>query len=269
MLSNTTGNDNTASGIFALSGNTMGGVNTAIGDFALDSNTTGSNNIAIGNGAGENLTTGSNNIEIGNSGNAPETNTIRIGVQGTQTATFIAGISGVGVASGAAVVVNSFGQLGVVPSSARYKREVRNMGDDSDRLMKLRPVSFRYKADPTSTQQYGLIAEEVAKVYPELVVNGADGKPQTVAYHLLPAMLLNELQKQARADQKRDWEQQRLVSQVEQQARQLALKDAQIAALQGQLTAVNKTNLAIDARLEALERQARRSKPERLAAAMR
>jgi prefoldin subunit 5 len=82
-------------------------------------------------------------------------------------------------------------------------------------------------------------------------------------------MLLNELQKQARADQKRDWEQQRVVSQVEQQARQLALKNAQIAALQGQLTAVNKTNLAIDARLEALERQARASKPERLVAAMR
>jgi hypothetical protein len=133
--------------------------------------------------------------------------------------------------SGAAVVVNSSGQLGVVSSSVRYKRDIRDMGDSSDRLMKLRPVAFRYKADQTSTQQYGLIAEEVAKVYPELVVNGADGKPQTVAYHLLAAMLLNELQK----------------------------KDRQITALQKQLDIQA-------ARLDALERLARASRPERLAA---
>jgi hypothetical protein len=93
-------------------------------------------------------------------------------------------------------VINGAGQLGTLTSSIRYKRDVHDMGDASDRLMKLRPVTFRYKADPT-TQQYGLIAEEVAKVYSELVVDGADGKPQTVAYHLLPAMLLNELKKQS------------------------------------------------------------------------
>jgi hypothetical protein len=112
------------------------------------------------------------------------------------------------------------------------------MGDASDKLMQLRPVSFRYKADPSNTQQYGLIAEEVEKVYPELVVNGADGNPETVAYHLLPAMLLNEVQK----------------------------KDKQIAALQQELAAVQKTNATIVARLDALERQARASRPERLAA---
>jgi endosialidase-like protein len=152
-------------------------------------------------------------------------------------------------------MVNSSGQLGVVPSSVRYKRDVRNMGDASDKLMKLRPVSFRYKADPKGAQQYGLIAEEVEKVYPELVVKGADGKPETVAYHLLPAMLLNELQKQARADQNRD--------------RELAQKDAQIAALQRQLAAMQQTNVAIDARFDALEQQARASRPERLAATTR
>jgi hypothetical protein len=132
-------------------------------------------------------------------------------------------------------------KLGVVPSSARYKRDIRDMGNASDKLMKLRPVSFRYKADPTGTQQYGLIAEEVAKVYPKLVVNGPDGKPQTVAYHLLPAMLLNELQKQSG---------------------QLEEKDQRITALQRQLD-------PLAARLDALERQTRASRPEHLATAIR
>jgi hypothetical protein len=136
----------------------------------------------------------------------------------------------------------------------RYKRDIQDMGEASDKLMKLRPVAFRYKADPTGVQEYGLIAEEVAKVYPELVIMGADGKPETVAYHLLPAMLLNEFQKQARADQQRD--------------RELAQKDAQIAALQQEISAMRRTNVAVDARLEALERQARTSRPERVATAM-
>jgi hypothetical protein len=257
-LSNTiTGSNNTASGGSALNDNTTGSDNTASGFSALVFNTTGSNNVAIGSSAGANLTTGSSNIDIYDAGVAGESNTIRIGTVGTQTATFIAGINGTGVTGGAAVVVNSAGQLGVLSSSGRYKHDIRDMGDASDRLMKLRPVSFRYKSDTTGTQQYGLIAEEVAKVYPELVVNGPDGKPETVAYHLLPAMLLNELQKQACADQNR--------------GRKLAQKDAQIAALQRQLAAVQKTNVEFDARMtarmDALEREARAPRPEHLAAA--
>ena len=254
-----TGNGNTVTGFDALDHDTTGDDNTAAGSDALQSNTTGSSNIGIGSFAGNNLTTGDNNIDIGNEGVAAESNTIRIGTQGTQTATFIAGIfGGPTIKKGCDVVASNTGLLGCAKSSARYKRDIRDMGDASDKLMKLRPVTFAYKADSTGTKQYGLIAEEVEKVYPELVIDGADGKPETVAYQVLPAMLLNQVQKQSRANQEL--------------ARQLAQKDAQIAALQRQLVALQKKNSEIDAlagRLDALERQARASRPDRLAAALR
>jgi hypothetical protein len=258
LNSNTTGGSNTATGEAALVANTTGGSNTATGVAALFSNTTGSNNIGIGSGAGGNLTTGVNNIDIGNAGVAAESNTIRIGTQGTQTGTFIAGIFGTPkIKKACGVVVESTGLVGCVKSSARYKRDIRDMGDASDKLMKLRPVAFRYKADSTGTQQYGLIAEEVGKVYPELVIDNTDGKPETVAYQVLPAMLLNEIQKQGRANQ--------------QMARQLARKDAQIAALQKQLDTIRKKDDQIDAlseRINALEQQARATRPDHLASAM-
>ncbi len=254
LFANTTGEQNTATGVAALQANTMGANNTATGAGALV-NTTGSSNIGIGSGAGTNLTTGDNNIDIGNKGGAAEANTIRIGTQGTQTSTFIAGIfGGPTIKKGCAVVASSTGLLGCAKSSARYKRDIRDMGDASDKLMKLRPVTFTYKADSTGIQQYGLIAEEVEKVYPELVIDGADGKPETVAYQVLPAMLLNEVQKQARD------------------------KDAQIAALrrqvasqEKQIDALKKKDAQIDAlteRVNALERQARLARPEHLASAM-
>jgi len=192
-----TGNDNTAAGVDSLENNTSGGSNTAIGGVALGANTTGSNNIAVGFDAGDNLTTGSNNIDIFDPGVAAESNTIRIGTQGTQTATFIAGIfGGPKIKKGCDVIAQSNGLLGCMKSSARYKRDIRDMGDASDKLMKLRPVTFQYKEDFDGIQQYGLIAEEVQKVYPELVVEGDDGRPETVEYQVLPAMLLNELQKE-------------------------------------------------------------------------
>jgi hypothetical protein len=194
-----TGNDNTAAGVDSLENNTSGGSNTAIGGVALGANTTGSNNIAVGFDAGDNLTTGSNNIDIFDPGVAAESNTIRIGTQGTQTATFIAGIfGGPKIKKGCDVIAQSNGLLGCMKSSARYKRDIRDMGDASDKLMKLRPVTFQYKEDFDGIQQYGLIAEEVQKVYPELVVEGDDGRPETVEYQVLPAMLLNELQKEIR-----------------------------------------------------------------------
>lgn len=258
LIYNSTGSNNSAFGLDALLENTTAGKNTAIGTDALYLVTTGGKNIGIGYQAGFNLTTGGNNIDIGNLGVAGEAKKIRIGTAGTQTATFIAGISGTSLTSGTPVVVNSSGQLGVLSSSARYKRDIRTMGDASDKLMKLRPVTFRYKADETGAQQYGLIAEEVAKVYPELVIHGADGKVETVAYHMLPAMLLNEVQKQARANQRL--------------AHQLAQKDAQIATLRQRVDAMQKKNVEIDtlaARLDALERQARVSRPDRLASATR
>src|SRR5262249_47370554 len=162
-------------------------------------NATGSNNIALGDSAGSNLTVGSNNIEIGNAGLAAETNAIRIGKQGTQTQTYISGISGIPLSNGVPVVVLSNGPLGVGPiaSSARFKRDIHDMGAASNALMKLRPVTFRYKNDPEGIKQYGLVAEEVARIYPELVSYGADGKVETVRYLTLTTMLLNELQKQA------------------------------------------------------------------------
>jgi hypothetical protein len=175
--------------------NTTGNRNAALGQAALFSNTTGSNNIGLGTNAGLNLTTGSNNIDIGSGGLAAEANTTRIGTQGTQTRAFIAGISGTAV-SGSAVVVNGAGQLGIVVSSARYKHDIQDMGLKSSALLKLRPVTFRYNNDPANTLQYGLVAEEVARVYPELVTRGPDGKVQTVNYLTLTSMLLNELQKQ-------------------------------------------------------------------------
>jgi hypothetical protein len=198
LSSNTTGSRNTANGADALGFNTTGLQNTADGGEALGNNTTGANNIALGYLAGQNLTTGGYNIDIGSPGVAAEANTIRIGVQGTQTKTFIAGISGATASGGVAVFVNSSGQLGTVTSSKRFKQDIRIMNDASDVLLSLHPVTFRYKPDidPAGIPQFGLVAEEVDKVAPELVARGADGKPYSVRYEQVNAMLLNEFLKE-------------------------------------------------------------------------
>jgi hypothetical protein len=203
LYGTTTGNSNTASGYEALYANTSGTDNTASGVHALASNTTGSNNIAEGWHGGYNLTTGSNNIDIGSPGVAAESGVIRIGTitgtTSTQSATYVAGIYGVKTATaGMAVVIDSSGQLGTVSSSIRYKEDVEPMASVSERLLKLRPVTFRYKkADSTGEKpiQYGLIAEEVAKVYPELVVRDATtGRIDGVRYDELSPLLLKEVQ---------------------------------------------------------------------------
>jgi hypothetical protein len=198
LLTNTTGGGNTATGFDALEFNTIGVNNTAIGFVALQ-NTTGSSNIGIGTAAGIDLTTGNDNICIGSSGVAGESGRIRIGTAGTQTATFVAGINGTAV-TGVPVLVSGSGQLGVASSSRYVKEDIREIAEESDGLMKLRPVAFRYQAqiDPTGLAQYGLIAEEVAGVYPDLVAYDGNGRPETVRYHLVNALLLNELQKQHR-----------------------------------------------------------------------
>jgi hypothetical protein len=196
LSNNTTGNNNTASGRGALGFNTTGSNNTASGYDALVLNTTGSNNIAEGYQAGYNLTTGSNNIDIGNVGVAGESNTIRIGTKGTQKATVIGGIYGTPV-NGAAVVVSLTGRLGVTVSSERYKTAISPMGANSSKLQQLRPVTFHLKTDPRGALQYGLIAEEVAKVYPELVIRNEKGRIDGVRYDELAPMLLNEVQQQA------------------------------------------------------------------------
>jgi hypothetical protein len=193
---NTTGSQNSASGVQALYGNHTGNYNTASGTDALYSNTGGSSNIAEGYKAGYNLTTGSNNIDIGNLGVAAESGTIRIGTTSTQTKTFIAGIYGTSV-TGSAVVVSSTGQLGVTVSSERFKTAIAPMGSATAKLGQLRPVSFKLKSDAKGTRQYGLIAEEVAKVYPELVIRNESGRIDGVRYDELAPMLLNEVQQQA------------------------------------------------------------------------
>jgi hypothetical protein len=199
-LSSLGGNgDNSAFGSGALYNNTTGGSNTAFGADALWSSSTGGGNIAVGFNAGYDITTGDYNIDIGSLGSSSDNDTIRIGTPGTQTSFYAAGIDGVTVSSGVEVFINSSGQLGTVNSSLRFKEDVHDMGDASSAILRLRPVTYRYKqpyADGSKPIDYGLIAEEVAEVYPDLVVKGVDGQIQTVQYQKLTPMLLNELQKQ-------------------------------------------------------------------------
>ena len=237
----TTGTDNIAAGYYALSGNTSGSSNEGFGVDALKNNTTGGDNIAIGFAALENISTGGsnialgsaaganltgadqNNIDIGNSGVSTDNDTIRIGTKGSHVAFFAAGVSGVktGLSGAVDVLVDSNGQLGTVNSSIRFKEDVRDMGDASSGLMRLHPVTYRYKepyADGSKPVDYGLIAEEVAQVYPDLVATGADGQMQTVQYHKLTPMLLNEVQKERQL--------------VEQQAETIRQLEKRLAALE-------------------------------------
>jgi hypothetical protein len=207
LYRNTDGSRNTATGYSALFANTTGNQNTGSGNYTLQRNSTGSRNTAIGYTAGYN-TLGSDNILINNFGVfSDESNVLRIG-QSTGTGSFqlakafIHGIRG-GVDPGndpVQVMIDQFGQLHTVPSTREVKQDVQDLGPLADRLLELRPVAFRLEqhvaSDPATPLQFGLIAEEVAEVFPELVVYDATGKPQTVRYHLLSSLLLGELQRQ-------------------------------------------------------------------------
>jgi Chaperone of endosialidase len=224
LASNTTGFSNMASGALALVSNTTGGSNTASGADALSSNTTGSGNTALGIDGGQNLTTGNNNIDIANRGVAGDDSTIKIGTEGAQTSAFLAGVFNATVTSGATVLADSSGQLGTVSSSRRFKTDIHPIGSALNRLMALQPMSFYYKARYAHGQrnplQFGLIAEDVAKVYPNLVVDGPDGRPYTVAYQELPALLLAEIQRQ-----------QRRIDQLEAQSRRINALQAEVDSL--------------------------------------
>jgi hypothetical protein len=201
LLANTTGFDNTANGASALNMNTTGFDNTANGFNALLLNRTGSDNIALGASAGQNLTTGSHNIYIGNFGGSnDESGKIRIGKNGGQNATFIAGISGATVPDGVGVIVGMNGKLGTVVSSARFKDEIKPMDKASEAILALRPVTFRYRheLDPDGIPQFGLVAEDVEKVNPALVARDDQGKVYSVRYEAVNAMLLNEFLKEHR-----------------------------------------------------------------------
>jgi hypothetical protein len=198
LSSNISGNDNTATGFNALSGNATGDNNTANGSNALFQLRAGNNNIALGSRAGGRLESGSNNISIGNDGVAHQSNTIRIGTEGTQTGTYIAGIANAAVTGSPVYMDTTSGQLGLLSSSERFKDGIEPMGNASEALLSLRPVTFRYKKniDPKSAPQFGLVAEEVEKVNPDLVVRDAEGKVFTVRYEAVNAMLLNEFLKE-------------------------------------------------------------------------
>src|SRR5881392_1228892 len=236
LHSNTTGEFNTANGYLALYSNTIGYGNTANGLDALVNNTTGSDNVALGTSAGGALTTGDLNIDIANEGVAGEANTIRIGTRGEQTRTFIAGISGAPVA-GATVKVNANGQLGVAPSSERFKAEIKPMDKASEAILALKPVTFRYKKelDPQGIPQFGLVAEQVAKVNPALVDRDGKGEIYTVRYEAVNAMLLNEFLKEYRTVQEleatvaqQQKEIQVLTASVKEQASQIQNVSAQL-----------------------------------------
>ena len=238
LQSNTAGNSNAATGFFALVNNSTGNNNTADGFNALYGNTTGNNNIALGFQAGQNLTTGDNNIDIGNVGVAGESGIIRIGTTGTQTATFIAGIRGVPISGGTEVGVNSSGQLGVRASSARYKDAIKPMDKASEAILALKPVTFRYKKDldPAGVPQFGLVAEQVEKVNPDLVARDDQGKPFTVRYEAVNAMLLNEFLKEHR----KVVEQEATITELKAELRATATRQQkQIDALTASLQKVN------------------------------
>jgi hypothetical protein len=222
MSGNVSGIANTANGASALISNVSGSSNTAIGFNALGYSETGIGNIALGANAGLNLSQGSNNIYLGALGSASfvESNTIYLGTQGTQTRTFIAGIRGVatGAANAIPVVIDSNGQLGTISSSRRFKEDIRDMADASRRLYQLRPVTFRYTqayTDGSKPINYGLVAEEVAEVFPELAVRRADGEIETAHYETLNVLLLNELQKQQKELQEARERLERLEHQLE------------------------------------------------------
>jgi uncharacterized coiled-coil protein SlyX len=258
LLSNTTGGGNTANGVYALyynngsfntangisalAYNTTGNYNTAIGANALYNNSTGSNNVGIGANAGKNLTSGGGNVCIGVNvlGLAGESNTTRIGnVYASQ-------------ASGRAVYVNSDNKLGTLSSSRRFKEDIKSIGKASEAILALQPVTFRYKTeiDGSGTKQFGVVAEEVEKVNPDLVTRDEEGKPQTVRYEAVNAMLLNEFLKEHRAVEEQECrirEQDVTITELQSNA---ARQEASIARQQTQIEALTAGLQKVSAQLE-------------------
>ncbi len=222
LFNNTTGDDNTATGYQALFFNTTGFHNTANGIFALSNNITGSENIALGVNAGLSVTTANNVICIGNPG------------ENSDNSCYIGNIFGATVSVGTPVLVNSDGRLGTVTSSRRFKEEIKPMERASEALLALKPVTFRYKKgiDPQGVPQFGLVAEEVEVVNPDLVVRDKEGKVNTVRYEAINAMLLNEFLKEHRTVQE-------LKSNTARQEAIIAEQQKQIKALTSGLEKVN------------------------------
>jgi trimeric autotransporter adhesin len=258
LAANTTSNYNTALGYQALNAST-GGYNTALGANALPASTTGSSNIAIGSAAGFYVTTGSNNIDIGSSGTT-ESGTMRLGTPGLQTNTYIAGIYGVTVPGGITMIVDSSGHLGTSTSSARFKENIQPMDNASEAILALKPVTFRYKheLDPEGIPQFGLVAEQVAKVNPDLVARDDQGKPYSVRYEAVNAMLLNEFLKEHRKVEQQEATITQLKSAV---AREEAVAAQQQKDFQSNAAHQQKQIEALTASLQKVSAQVEMSKP--------
>jgi uncharacterized coiled-coil protein SlyX len=231
LYKNTTGTQNTAIGQLALNRNTTGSINTAVGFNALFNNTTGNNNIVLGAAAGGSITTASNVICIGTN----------LSVQNVSDSCFIANIRGTTTAAMDAipVVIDSFGQLGTNSSSRRFKNDIKPMDRTSEALLALKPVTFHYKSDNAGTPQFGLIAEEVAEVNPDLVVRDENGEIYTVRYDAVNAMLLNEFLKEHRKVQEQDATIARVKSTAAKQEATIAQQQKQIEALTAGLQKVS------------------------------
>ena len=260
-LHNSNSGNNTGIGFDALEANTTGNSNTAVGANALR-NATGSDNIALGEGAGVAVLAGNNNIEIGNGGANADDNTIRIGLEGTQTQTFIAGILGNGPFGCDVTIDPVTGQLGVSAciSSERFKKDIDSMNKASEAIFSLNPVAFHYKNDKTNIPQFGLIAEEVAKVNPALIAVDKEGKPYSVRYQQIDAMLLNEFLKEHRTVQEQGATITQLKSMVEKQEAANAQQQKQIEALATDLQKVSAQLAAASSSRGGLE--ASRSAPQ-------
>jgi len=238
LSANTTGVLNTANGAFSLFSNTTGNSNTVVGHSALHGNTTGTNNVALGFAAGFNHITGDNNVYIANEGVDGENSTIRIGSGLTHTKFLVVAVRGVTTGNNDAVnvVIDSAGQLGTMSSSRRFKKEIKPMDNASEAILALKPVTFRYKNDKTNRPEFGLIAEEVAEVNPDLVVRDKDGEIYTVRYDAVNAMLLNEFLKEHRT--------------VQELKSNAAKRDATVAQQQKQIEALTAVVQKVSAQLE-------------------
>ena len=229
---NTTGSGNVATGLEALFSNIAGINNTAIGSLALF-NATGSYNIGVGRFAGISLTTGDNNIDIDNPGLASDFDTIRIGNEAIQTAAYFAGIFGQttgDATSTVAVMIDKNGKLGTAASSERFKTDIKPMDKTSEAILALKPVTFHYKKDTKGVPQFGLVAEEVAKVNPTLVARDAKGDIYTVRYDAVNAMLLNEFLKEHRKVQELEAGMTALIARAKEQESQIQKVSAQLEA---------------------------------------
>jgi hypothetical protein len=252
LTDNGTGSGNTAVGVGALLENSSGNFNTAIGDGALPSNTTGSGNTVLGYQAGAGISTAQNVIAIRASG------------ENVDNSCYIGNIFGSTSVGGTAVLVNGVGKLGTLTSSKRFKDDIKPMDKASDAILALKPVIFRYKKDidPAGTSQFGLVAEEVAQVNPDLVVRDKEGKPYTVRYDAVNAMLLNEFLKEHHTVQEQEATITQLKSVVAQQQKDFVATTAQqhkqiealTASVKEQATQIQRVSAQIELNRFATER---------------